>query len=172
MKKVTILILAATLFLVGCVSKDVKVEKFNGIFPGMSCSELDSYLNKNNIPFKKDKDGYEFCLKDEAWETAHVTCNGTVTEMEFVSMKGSSPKNAQMYIDMQQSLLNAFRDNQIMYEEGNKIINLSNGIKIHQFVDAKSGVITGFKISVEAGPDSKLAWQTAAPLLLKVGDGK
>jgi len=172
MKKMTLLLVAVALIGTAC-SSGVAISKFSGIEPGMTCENLDNYLKTNKIPFKKDGTLYQFTIKESAWKDATVLCNEVVTEIAFDSKEAQSAKAAQAYIDAQQSLLKAFKGNVISYEEGSRVIDLNNGVKLHQYPDSKSGVITHFKVSIDGtGNDVKEAWQRAAVLLPEVGVSK
>lgn len=171
MKKMVLLILAGAVFFAGCANR-VPVAKFSGIYPGMTCQELDAYLKNQKVPFKKDGGAYRFVLEGDVWEDAAVNCDKIITGMKFGSEVGTTPKYAQNYIDTQDALLRAFRDNLITYEEGSRVINLNDGIKLHQFADAKAGIITRFAISVDNVEGSKGAWKKASEILPKIGASK
>lgn len=166
------LIILVLLLIAACSSQKVSVETLSGVFPGMSCADLENYLTGKGLSFKKESDIYKMFLKEKTWAEAKIKCDGSVTLIEVSSVTGASPKEAKAYIDAQQGLLDVFRGNQIAYEEGNKLINMNNGVKLHQYMDEKTGAITHFKISVETTGDSKLAWSKVAPLLPTIGAGK
>lgn len=172
MKKAMLLVVVVALTMSAC-SGGVPVDKFSGIYPGMSCDDLNSYLRENKISHKVKDNEYKFELSGDAWDDAEVKCDKVVTEMEFESKEGIGPKYAQFYIDAQQTLLSVFRGNPISYEEGNKIINVNNGIKLHQFSDEKSGAITHFKISVDNVSGARAAWEIAVKdVMPKIGAKK
>lgn len=171
MKKTLISLVALALTLSAC-SNDVSVTSLGQIYPGMDCVEMENYLKTNKLEFKKDGDKYTFEIDGPAWRKATVTCNKNVTEMVFDSESGNGPKYAKAYIDAQQSLMEAFRGNMITYEEGNRIINMNNGIRLRQFMDGKKGVITHFEIIVANMEGALAAWKKVVPLLPKIGAGK
>ena len=170
MKKLVGLVLVSLFFLAAC-SKGVSVKDLDGVRPGISCSDLETVLEKAKAPFKKEGNKYKVVLKEKAWADLFITCDGVVTMIEYNSAEGLSPKHAQAYIDVQVFLLKTFKGNMIMYEEGNKIVNMGNGIKLHQFYDSKSGAVTHFKISVDNSEGAKLAWNSVYPYLPKIGSG-
>ncbi len=172
MKKMTLLLVTVALIGTAC-SSGVTISKFSGIEPGMTCENLDNYLKTDKVPFKKEGTTYHFTIKESAWKDATVVCDKVVTDIAFDSKEAGSAKAAQAYIDAQQSLLKAFKGNMISYEEGNKVINMNNGVKLHQYPDSKSGVITHFKVSIDGTSEGvKEAWQKTAALLPEVGASK
>lgn len=171
MKKVLLVVLSLA-FIASACTKKVAVISFSEVYPGMKCVELEKYLGEHKIPFKHDGKVYKFVLEGTTWEKGEVTCDGEISLMAFESKAGATPKHAEAYIDAQQSLLGQFRDSMITYEEGNKTINFNNGLRLHQFMDDKSGVVTGFKISVTNADGTKAVWEEVVPILPKIGAKK
>ena len=171
-KTIVVLILALTLAFVGCTRK-VSIVKFDKIYPGMHCVEVDDYLTKNKLAFdKKDKE-FILPLDGAAWDKAMIVCGGEkVSEMHFHSKKAAGSEAAKAYIDAQTGLMEAFRDQTITYEEGNKVINFNNGVKLHQFPDAKTGMITNFIITIDDSPNAKPSWDKLFLALPKIGASK
>ena len=171
MKKVIALTMSCLFFLVGC-SKGVSITVLEGVKPGMNCSDLDNYFKDKDVPVKKSGNVYKVELKEDAWADAVITCDVRITLIEYNSTVASSVKHAKVYVDVQQFLLKTFEGNMIMYEEGNKIVNLGNGIKLHQLYDLKTGMVRSFKISVDSSENAKLAWNKVQPYLPDIGAGK
>jgi hypothetical protein len=171
MKKLLLLVLISSLFVAAC-SKKATLSQLEGIYPGMTCSDLDAYMAKTKAPFKKEGKVYSASISEKGWESLSVTCDGVVIGVEYNSIEGSTAKHAKSYIDAQELLLRTFRGNLIKYEEGNKVININNGIRLHQFSDSKTGAITHFRISVDNSDGAKLAWESVSPKLSSIGEWK
>lgn len=172
MKKVMLVLVAMALVATACARK-VDIVKFDKIYPGMNCVEMTEYLTKNKLAFDKSDKMYTLPLEGAVWDKAMIICDGEkVSQIHFHSKKGDGSVSAKAYIDAQTGLMETFRDNLITYEEGSKIINFGNGVKLHQFPDAKTGMITNFNITIENVDNAKTAWDKMFPTLPRIGAGK
>ena len=172
MKKVMLVLLALALVVSAC-SRKVSIVKLDKVYPGMSCVEASDYLTKNKLSFDKKDKMFILPLDGAAWDKAMIVCEGEkVSSMHFHSKKGEGSQYAKAYIDAQTGLMDAFRDQTITYEEGSKIINFNNGVKLHQFPDTKTGTITNFVITIDNADNAKTTWDKLYLALPKIGASK
>jgi len=167
MKKILVLFFVS--LIIACSSGEkTSLEKLSGIYPEMKCASVENYIKDNSIPFKGSDNAYTFYLNDNIWRKLKVKCDKNVTDIIITSRKGTDSKNSMGYTETKEVLSDAFRANNLVYIEGERIIDFNNGIYLQDIVDAEKGIILRYKVKAKKG---KEPWEAALPLLAKIGKG-
>ena len=165
MKKFSILLLFVFI-LIACTGKAKPADIF-GVYPGMTCPEFTKLFEGQKVDFSKKGDNYIFSFRDDIWDKADVNCSEVVREITFVSKSGIDPVYSQRYEDIKRYLLDKFRDNKIVYEEGSRIIDFGNGVTLQFFADSGKGVVKGYKVTVRDTEGARKNWEIVLEYLNK-----
>lgn len=101
-------------------------------------------------------------IQDDLLDKVEVKCiEGKIETVIVRSKIKKDSKHSLQYLEVEEGLKRLFKDNALIYREGEKIIDFDNGIELQVISDNEKGIIIGFNIILNNNEKIDNAWKKA-----------